>query len=157
MRKKDIAKKRRKRLERALGVGGCDHCKNLSPFLSRTGTEMNTYLGRCASCNRLLLLETNKFDTDPEIFGQYIQCVGGEREVCTHALTIKVNGEITREDPPCDCGKARVVLQTDLHTKEGDDRESIKSKMVSQLEEKFEGLHVLSDKQSSGDAPSAGE
>lgn len=156
MKKKDQAKKRRKRLERALGAGGCDRCKHLSPFLSRTGTKMNTYRGNCPSCRRPLLLELDKFDS-PEILVQFIRCVASDRESCLHALTIKVDGEVVREDPPCACGKTRVELDNNLHVRKGEDYyEAARREMVAKLEGKFGGLLEYAGGQPGGEAPPAG-
>jgi hypothetical protein len=151
---KGKAKKRRKRVARALGLGGCDSCAPLSPFLSRTGSRRNTYQGPCSSCKRMLLLET-KYDASPEILERFIKCVAGDKQACLHALTIKMDGEVTTEDPPCDCGKSRVVLEGRLTTSEDQDREAIKDEMVARLGERIEGLRLTSENESHGDEAQA--
>lgn len=110
MKKKQQAKNRNKRLARA--VGGCRRCGRLAALRSLVPNAPGAVWCSCPGCGAELRVTQRMLDEgDRVIIHRFAQCFAGGAETCPHAFTVTVDGEVRREDPECDCGRPRAVLE----------------------------------------------
>ena len=109
MKNKQLAKSRGKRLARAFG--GCRRCGRLATLRGLVPKGADAMWCPCPGCGAELRVTGRMLDDgDRVIIRRFAQCLSAGGDPCPHAFTVTVDGQVRRDDPPCDCGKERAVL-----------------------------------------------
>lgn len=65
----------------------------------------------CPGCGaELRVTERMLAEADRVLISRFAQCLYAGGDPCLHAFTVMLDGQVTREDAPCDCGRPRAVL-----------------------------------------------
>ena len=109
MKNKQLAKSRGKRLARAFG--GCRRCGRLATLRGLVPKGADAMWCPCPGCGAELRVTGRMLDDgDRVIIRRFAQCLSPNSDPCPHAFTVVFDGQVRRDDPPCDCGKERVML-----------------------------------------------
>ncbi len=117
MGKKPSAKARGKRLARALGA--CRRCARLAALKAVVADRPGVMHTRCPACARELRVSPAMLnDGDRVVIRRFAECLHEGEAPCPHRFTVVLDGRAVREDPPCDCGRPRAVLN--MHSQGGE-------------------------------------